>query len=151
MYSGILLCAKSLQSCTTLTTPQTLAYQAPLSIGFSRQNTGVCCHASFRGSLFPVPATFQFSFYTYVFMNQRNTYQLIIMGEIENGATGEAYVFMIHTVYQKKQRRIPFEQDKSWWVLPQDIQMCCGNTGQKPLIWSAGPLRRCLRGNMMYK
>ena len=32
------------QSCLTLATPRTVARQAPLSMGFSRQNTGVGCH-----------------------------------------------------------------------------------------------------------
>ena len=32
------------QSCPTLATPWTAAYQAPPSMGFSRQNTGVGCH-----------------------------------------------------------------------------------------------------------
>ena len=39
-----MLCyAKSLQSCLTLCDPKKAAHQAPLSLGFSRQNTGVGC------------------------------------------------------------------------------------------------------------
>ena len=37
--------AKSFQLCPTLFNPWTVAHQAPLSMGFSRQNTGVGCHA----------------------------------------------------------------------------------------------------------
>ena len=32
------------KSCLTLATPRTVAHQAPLSMGFSRKNTGVGCH-----------------------------------------------------------------------------------------------------------
>ena len=32
------------KSCPTLVTPWTVACQAPLSMGFSRQETGVGCH-----------------------------------------------------------------------------------------------------------
>ena len=38
-----------LQSCSTLCDPYTAAHQAPLSLGFSRQETGVGCHALLRG------------------------------------------------------------------------------------------------------
>ena len=37
------------QSCPTLATPWTVAHQAPLSMGFSRQDTGVGCHALLQG------------------------------------------------------------------------------------------------------
>ena len=37
------------QSCLTLVIPWTVACQAPLSVGFSRQNTGVGCHALLQG------------------------------------------------------------------------------------------------------
>ena len=39
------LCAKSLQSCSTLFDPMTVAHQAPLSMGFSRQKywNGLLC------------------------------------------------------------------------------------------------------------
>ena len=37
------------QSCLTLVTPRTVAYQVPLSTGFSRQETGVGCHALYQG------------------------------------------------------------------------------------------------------
>ena len=41
-------------SCIQLfATPWTAAHQAPLSMGFSRQNTGVGCHALSRGSSQP--------------------------------------------------------------------------------------------------
>ena len=43
--------AKLLQSCPTAT-PRTVAYQAPLSMGFSRQKkTGVGCHVLLQGIL----------------------------------------------------------------------------------------------------
>ena len=41
--------AKSLQSSLTLQPPWTVAHQAPLSIGFSRQDTKVDCHALLQG------------------------------------------------------------------------------------------------------
>ena len=40
------------QSCLTLATPRTVARQAPLSMGFSRQNTGVGSHFLLQG-IFP--------------------------------------------------------------------------------------------------
>ena len=45
-------CAKSLQSCPPLCDPWTVARQAPLPVGFSRQETGVGCRALLRG-IFP--------------------------------------------------------------------------------------------------
>ena len=44
--------AKSLQSRPTLCDPMDLAQWAPLFVGFSRQNTGVGCHALLQG-IFP--------------------------------------------------------------------------------------------------
>ena len=41
-----------IKSCLTLATPWTVARQAPLSMGFPRQNTGVGCHALLQG-IFP--------------------------------------------------------------------------------------------------
>ena len=43
------LSAKSLQSCLTLATLWTVAYQAPLSMGFSRQEYGMGCHVLLQG------------------------------------------------------------------------------------------------------
>ena len=43
--------AKSLQSCPTLCDPQTAGHQAPLSMGFSRQESGVGCHCLLRVAL----------------------------------------------------------------------------------------------------
>ena len=43
---------KSLQSCPTLCKPWTVACQALLSVGLSRQDTGVGCHALLQG-IFP--------------------------------------------------------------------------------------------------
>ena len=47
------VCAKSLQSCPTLCDPWAVAHQAPLSMGFSRQNVRVGCHTLLQ-SIFPV-------------------------------------------------------------------------------------------------
>ena len=44
--------AKSLQSCSTLCDPRDWACQVPLSMGFSRQDTRVGCHALLQG-IFP--------------------------------------------------------------------------------------------------
>ena len=43
--NGLCVCAQSLQSCPTLCAPRTVARQAPLSIGFSRQEywSGLPC------------------------------------------------------------------------------------------------------------
>ena len=38
------------QSCPTLCDSMDYSPQAPLSMEFSRQNTGVCCYSLFRGS-----------------------------------------------------------------------------------------------------
>ena len=38
------------QSCQLFATPWTTAHQAPLSMGFSRQNTGVDCHFLLQGT-----------------------------------------------------------------------------------------------------
>ena len=46
------ICARLLQSCWLFVTPWTVACQAPLSIGFSRQEIGVGCHALLQG-IFP--------------------------------------------------------------------------------------------------
>ena len=46
-------CAKSLQSCPPLCHPWTVARQAPLPVGFSRQETGVGCRALLQGSSRP--------------------------------------------------------------------------------------------------
>ena len=40
-----------LKPCLTLETPWTVAPQAPLSTGFSRQNIGVGCHFLLQGNL----------------------------------------------------------------------------------------------------
>ena len=45
-YMGI--CTQSLQSCLPLCNPIDCSCQTPLSMGFSRQNTGVGCHAVLR-------------------------------------------------------------------------------------------------------
>ena len=37
------------KSCLTLATPWTVAHQAPLSLGFSRQESGVGCHFLLHG------------------------------------------------------------------------------------------------------
>ena len=47
----ILMCALSLSRVQLFVTPWTAAHQAPLSMGFSRQNTGVGCHFLFQGNL----------------------------------------------------------------------------------------------------
>ena len=47
------VCAKSLQSCPTLCDPWAVAHQAPLSMGFSRQNVRVGCTHSSRVSSRP--------------------------------------------------------------------------------------------------
>ena len=39
------------KSCLTLAAPWTIAFQVPLSMGFSRQDTRVGCHALFQGNL----------------------------------------------------------------------------------------------------
>ena len=43
--------AKSLQSCPTLCDPQTAGHQAPLSMGFSRQESGMGCHCLHQESV----------------------------------------------------------------------------------------------------
>ena len=43
--------AKSLQSCPTLCDPQTAGHQAPLSVGFSRQESGMGCHCLLQESV----------------------------------------------------------------------------------------------------
>ena len=40
---------KSLSRVWVVATPWSVAHQAPLSIGFSRQKTGVCCHFLLQG------------------------------------------------------------------------------------------------------
>ena len=43
-------CVLSFFNCVQLSaTPWTVTHQAPLSVGFSRQNTGVGCHALHQG------------------------------------------------------------------------------------------------------
>ena len=42
--------AKSLQSCLTVSDPMDYSHQVSLAMGFSRQNTGVGCHALFQGT-----------------------------------------------------------------------------------------------------
>ena len=49
-HRGLLVVVKSLQSCPTLATPWTVACQAPLSMGFSRQEY-------WSGLQFPSPTT----------------------------------------------------------------------------------------------
>ena len=43
------VCAQSFSHVQLLVTPWTIASQAPLSMGFSRRNTGVGCHALLQG------------------------------------------------------------------------------------------------------
>ena len=43
------MCAKLLSRVRLLVTPQTVARQAPLSVGFSRQEHGGGCHAILQG------------------------------------------------------------------------------------------------------
>ena len=50
--SGVLVT----KSCPTLETPWTVARQAPLSMGFFRQDTGVDCHFLLQG-IFPTQAS----------------------------------------------------------------------------------------------
>ena len=45
------VCVLSLESCPPLCNVWTVALQAPLSVGFSRQNTWVGCHALLQGML----------------------------------------------------------------------------------------------------
>ena len=45
------MCSKLLQSCPTLCDPMDCSCQAPLSTGFSRQDTGVGCHGLLQGTL----------------------------------------------------------------------------------------------------
>ena len=45
------VCAGMLSSVPVFVTSRTVARQAPLSVGFSRQNTGVGCHALLQGIL----------------------------------------------------------------------------------------------------
>ena len=53
-YNGVLhVCAKWLQSCSTLVTLWTVAHQAPLSMGFSRQEHWSGCHALLQ-EIFPI-------------------------------------------------------------------------------------------------
>ena len=47
-----IMCAYSLSCAQLFVTPWTVARQAPLSMGFSRQNTGVSCHGLLQG-IFP--------------------------------------------------------------------------------------------------
>ena len=45
----ILFSCSDTQSCSTLCYPTTVAHQAPLSMGFSRQDIGVGCHFLLQG------------------------------------------------------------------------------------------------------
>ena len=47
---NLCVCAKWLQSFPTLWEPMDCSHQAPLSMGFSGKNTGVCCHAFLQGT-----------------------------------------------------------------------------------------------------
>ena len=49
LINQLCVCA---QLCPTLCNPWTVAHQAPLSMGFSGKNTGLCCHFLFQG-IFP--------------------------------------------------------------------------------------------------
>ena len=51
-YSISFVCAQSLSHVQLFVTPRTVAHQAPLSMGFSRQEFGVRCHFLLQG-IFP--------------------------------------------------------------------------------------------------
>ena len=54
------MCSKLLQSCPALCDPMDCSCQAPLSTGFSRQDTGVGCHGLLQGTL-PSPGIYPVS------------------------------------------------------------------------------------------
>ena len=49
----VCVCVLVIQSCLTLPSLDYLAFQAPLSMGFSRREYGVSCHALLQGIFWP--------------------------------------------------------------------------------------------------
>ena len=70
---------KSLSRIWLLVTPWTAAHQAPLSMGFSRQEYWVGCHCLLRFSLFLIPHT-QVSFTIYLISGLPGYENLLAMG-----------------------------------------------------------------------
>ena len=60
------VCAKSLNPVRLFVTPWTVACQAPLSVGFSRQDTGVGCYSILQG-IFPTRDQTSISFVSCIF------------------------------------------------------------------------------------
>ena len=54
MFIAVLFIVKSFSCVRLLATPWTIAYEAPPSMGFSRQEYGVGCHCLLQG-IFPDP------------------------------------------------------------------------------------------------